>query len=59
LDATVSLFINGGLVDSRLARNPNFAEFNAPELKVGDIVTATQEVNGVPSGPNVKRPCAG
>jgi hypothetical protein len=50
LDAKLSVFINGGLVDSRVARNPDFEEFNVPDLKVGDIVTAKQEFAGVLSG---------
>lgn len=46
LDAKLSLFINGTLIDSVNVRNPDNETFNVPDLKVGDVVTAMQEFNG-------------
>jgi|GEM_PF-1734529 len=50
LDAKLNLHINGALVGTVIARNPNHEEFNVPDLVAGDVVTATQEFNGVLSG---------
>lgn len=51
LDARVNLYVNGALIDSKFpARNPSEIEFDVPPLVAGDVVTATQEHNGVLSG---------
>ncbi len=53
LDAKVDLFINGTVTGTVVpARNPSLIEFNVPSLMAGDVVTARQESNGVPSGPS-------
>ncbi len=52
LDAKVSLYINGAFIDSKTSRNPSMLEFDVPDLLVGDVVTATQEYNGVLSDPS-------
>lgn len=49
LDAKISVFVNGAIGNSRVARNTNFEEFDLPGLKTGDVVTATQELGGVSS----------
>ncbi|MES1240618.1 MAG: hypothetical protein ABUT39_03270 [Acidobacteriota bacterium] len=52
LNAQLELFINGSPAGSRIARNPNKEEFNVPALVAGQVVTAKQTLNGVPSGPS-------
>ncbi len=52
LDAKVSVFINGTFIDAKISRSPSLLEFNVPALVPGDVVTATQEFNGVLSDPS-------
>lgn len=52
LDAKVSVYINGSYVDSKISRSPSQLDFDVPTLQVGDVVTATQEFNGVLSDPS-------
>lgn len=52
LDAKLSLFINGSLLDSVTARNTRRVEFNVPALVTGDVVTAAQEFDGTMSAPS-------
>ncbi len=48
LDATVNLYTNGIIAGIKSpARNPSQIDFDVLPLIVGDIVTATQELNGV------------
>jgi hypothetical protein len=48
-NAKVTILVNSAAVlPSRIAKNPNFEEFVVPNLKAGDIVTATQEISGSP-----------
>lgn len=52
LDAKVSVFINGVFIDAKISRSPSLLEFDVPALVPGDVVTATQEFNGVLSDPS-------
>jgi hypothetical protein len=52
LDAELEVFIDGTSVATRVARNPNFEEFDVPELTAGETITATQTVDGVTSAPS-------
>lgn len=52
LDAKVSVFINGAFIDAKISRSPSLLEFDVPALVPGDVVTATQEFNGVVSDPS-------
>jgi hypothetical protein len=52
LDAKVSVFINGAFIDAKISRSPSLLEFDVPALVAGDVVTATQEFNGVLSDPS-------
>jgi hypothetical protein len=46
LDASLSLFVNGVLIDSMVARDPNQVDFDVPALVVNDVVTTRQEYGG-------------
>jgi len=51
LTARVDVYVNGGRrAGTDRARNPDRLEFDVPLLRPNDVVTATQEYNGVPSG---------
>jgi hypothetical protein len=52
LNAKLSLYINGALVNTLIARNPTEEQFNVPALVAGNVVTATQEFNGALSAPS-------
>jgi hypothetical protein len=52
LDAKVHLYIDGAMIGSELARNPNAVVFNVPSLIAGQKVEATQEKDGVLSDPS-------
>lgn len=58
LDARATLFINRGLPEERSftifpARNPGQIVFTGlPELRVGDVLTAIQEIGGATSSPS-------
>ncbi|WP_337043827.1 hypothetical protein [Emticicia sp. 17c] len=54
LNAKVNLYVNGTLVRTiSPARDPDKTDFNGlPALRAGDKVKATQEFNGVVSGPS-------
>lgn len=49
IDAKVSLFINGNLIDSKISNSTIKLEFDTPVLVIGDVVTASQEYNGAVS----------
>lgn len=50
LDADVTLFLNGGAVDTQISRSPSNLVFDVPALNVGDVLMAQQVVDGMPSG---------
>lgn len=55
LDARVELFKNGNptpIATVMRARNPDKVELDVPDLRAGDVITATQEIGGVRSGPS-------
>lgn len=52
LDAKVAVFINGAFIDAKISRSPSLLEFDVPALIPGDVITATQEFNGVLSDPS-------
>jgi hypothetical protein len=53
-NARVVLFIDDSPVDPAVmrARNPDVVEFDVPRLEAGQALTATQEIEGVRSGPS-------
>lgn len=51
-NAKIVVTVNGVAVASTLAKNPHFEELTVPPLNVGDVVEATQELDGVVSAPS-------
>ncbi len=51
-DAKITVTVNGSPVGSKVVKNPNLEEIAVPPLIVGDVIVATQDVAGVPSGPS-------